>query len=130
MEIKKHEQISLQLEKEKQIKQEINRIKKTYSNLTKEKLKVIDGLIHEAAFIKLSLEELREDLMKNGFTELFEQGEQSFHRERPQCKIYTSFIQKYSVVMKQLIELMEVESKGQESDNLINFLKQNKISKR
>ena len=61
--------ISEQLERERKIKQEINRIKKLYKDLEKDKVKVVEGLITEASFMKLTLQELREDLFKNGMTE-------------------------------------------------------------
>ncbi len=123
------EQFENDLDKEKNIKQEINRIKKLYKEFPKEKTKVLEGLINEAAFIKISLEELRENLLKNGFTEVFEQGEQRFNRERPEVKIYTTFIQRYSNVMKQLIDLLPVEVKKEEADELLEFLNRNKIKK-
>lgn len=121
--------ISEQLEKEKKIKQEINRIKKLYKDFSKDKTKVLEGLMNEAAFMKISLEELRSDLLKNGMTELFVQGEQEFMRERPEVKVYTNFIQKYSVVMKQLIDVLPVEIKQGESDKLMEFIKKGKFKK-
>ncbi|WP_099329895.1 hypothetical protein [Clostridium paraputrificum] len=121
--------ISEQLEKEKKIKQEVNRIKKLYKDFEKDKSKVLEGLINEAAFMKLSLEELRNDLIKNGFTELFEQGDQSFYRERPEVKVYTNFMQKYSVVMKQLIDLLPIEIKKEEADALMEFMKKGRLKK-
>lgn len=123
------EQFEKDLDKEKNIKQEINRIKKLYKDFPKEKSKVLEGLINESAFIKVSLEELRDNLLKNGFTEVFEQGEQRFNRERPEVKIYTTFIQRYSNVMKQLIDLLPVEVKKKEADELLEFLNRNKIKK-
>ena len=123
------EQFEKDLDKEKNIKQEINRIKKLYKDFPKEKSKVLEGLINESAFIKVSLEELRDNLLKNGFTEMFEQGEQRFNRERPEVKIYTTFIQRYSNVMKQLIDLLPVEVKKEEADELLEFLNRNKIKK-
>ena len=122
-------QISEQLEREKKIKQEINRIKKLYKELPKDKLKVIEGLITEASFMKLTLEETRDDLFINGLTELFEQGTQCFNRERPEVKIYTTMIQRYSNVMKQLIDLLPVEEKKDEKDQLLEFLRGGKTSK-
>ena len=122
------EQFEKDLDKEKNIK-EINRIKKLYKDFPKEKSKVLEGLINESAFIKVSLEELRDNLLKNGFTEVFEQGEQRFNRERPEVKIYTTFIQRYSNVMKQLIDLLPVEVKKEEADELLEFLNRNKIKK-
>ena len=121
--------ISEQLEKEKKIKQEMNRVKKLYKDFPKEKAKALEGLIHEAAFMKISLEELRNDLLKNGLTELFEQGEQAFMRERPETGVYTKFIQRYSGVMKQLIDLLPVEIKKEENDKLMEFVKKGKLNK-
>ena len=118
-----------EIDKEKNIKQEVNRIKKLYKEFPKDKIKALEGLINEAAFIKVSLEELRENLLANGFTEVFEQGEQRFNRERPEVKIYTTFIQRYSNVMKQLIDLLPPEVKKEEADELLEFLNRNKIKK-
>lgn len=115
--------------KEKSIKQEIARIKKLYKDFEKDKAKTLEGLIHEAAFMRISLEELRNDLIANGFIEVFTQGEQSFNRERPEVKTYTTFVQRYSVVMKQLIDLLPVEIKKEESDKLMEFIRKGKIKK-
>ena len=123
------EQLKSEIDKEKNIKQEVNRIKKLYKEFPKDKIKALEGLINEAAFIKVSLEELRENLLANGFTEVFEQGEQRFNRERPEVKIYTTFIQRYSNVMKQLIDLLPPEVKKEEADELLEFLNRNKIKK-
>lgn len=119
--------ISEQLDRDRKIKQEINKIKKIFKDFPKDKIKVLEGLINEAAFMKVSLEDTRLDLIKNGLTELFEQGEQSFNRERPEVKIYTTFMQRYSGVMKQLIDLLPVEVKKQESDALMEFIKKGKL---
>ena len=121
--------ISEQLEKEKKIKQEINRLKKLFKDFEKDKAKVLEGLINEAAFMKITLEETRQDLLQNGLTELFEQGEQSFNRERPEVKIYTTFTQRYSGVMKQLIDLLPTELKKEETDELMNFIRKAKLKK-
>ena len=107
----------------------MNRVKKLYKDFPKEKAKALEGLIHEAAFMKISLEELRNDLLKNGLTELFEQGEQAFMRERPETGVYTKFIQRYSGVMKQLIDLLPVEIKKEENDKLMEFVRKGKLKK-
>lgn len=99
------------------------RIKKTYKELPKEKVKVVEGLINEAAFMKITLEETRETLMTEGTTELFEQGEQRFTRKHPCVDIYTTMINRYSTVMKQLIEFMPPEEKKEKTDELMAFVK-------
>ena len=77
--------------------------------------------------MKVSLEDTRADLIKDGLTELFEQGEQSFNRERPEVRIYTTFMQRYSGVMKQLIDLLPIEVEKEEADALMNFIKKGKL---
>lgn len=119
--MKRNEQLERKLEKEKKIKQEINRIKKNYKDLEKEKVKTLDGLLNDAGFLKVSLEEVREVLLKEGLTEVFEQGEQRFNREKPEVKIYKDFLKLYANVMKQLIDLMPVDVKGMELDELAMF---------
>ena len=118
--------ISEQLEKEDKIRKEINRIKKLYKDFNKDKARVLEGLIKEAAFMKVELEELRNDLLITGLTELFVQGEQCFNRERPESKLYTLFIQRYSQVMKQLIEMLPAEEKKEEETNLEKFVQKGK----
>lgn len=126
---KKNEQLFEQLEKEKNIKQEINRVKKLYKDFPRDKVKAIEGLINEAVFMKITLQETREDLIKFGMTEMFEQGSQSFKRERPEVKIYTTLIQRYSNVMKQLIDLLPEQEKNEEKDELTEFLSKGKLKK-
>lgn len=114
------------LEKRDKIKKEMNRLKKLFKEFDKAKSKSLEGLIENAAFMRITLDELREDLLVNGTTELFEQGEQTFNRERPEAKQYTTFIQRYSQVMKQLIDLLPSEVKKQEEDALMEFVKRAK----
>ncbi|TCO69511.1 hypothetical protein [Marinisporobacter balticus] len=109
--------------KEKEIKSEIARVKKLYKKLPKEKTKVLEGLINEAAFMKITLQELRENILEKGTTELFEQGEQKFIRKNPMVEIYTTMISRYSNVMKQLIDLFPEEEKKPEVDALMDFVK-------
>ncbi|EIS9208161.1 hypothetical protein L0858_001452 [Clostridioides difficile] len=118
-----------QLEKEKKIKQEVSRLKKNYKDLEKEKVKILDGLVNEAAFLKISLEETREILTREGLTEIFKQGKQEFERERLQVKIYLNFMKLYSSVMKQLIDIIPSDIKQEEEDELIEFIKKGRLQK-
>lgn len=72
--------------------------------------------------MKVSLENLRNDLISNGFTEVYRNGNQKFDRERPNAKIYTTLVQRYSNVMKQLIDLMPIEAIENEKDGFFEFI--------
>ncbi|MFE6232534.1 hypothetical protein ACFVL4_15255 [Bacillus subtilis] len=95
-----------QEEKEKMIRKESNKLKKILKNLDGDKFKVADGLIQEAAFMKVTLQETREVIDREGILELFEQGSQKFNREHPATKVYAAMINRYSAICKQLFELL------------------------
>jgi hypothetical protein len=115
--------IEKKMQEEKEIKAEFNRINKIYKELPKEKIKILEGLIDEAAFMKITLKGLRNTLHEEGVTELFEQGEQKIIRRHPCMDIYTTMVNRYSIIMKQLIDLFPPEEKKEEVDKLMNFVK-------
>ena len=121
--------ISEQLEREEKIKKEINKFKRIYKDIKKDKFKTLETLISNAAFLKVSLEEMKSDILENGLEEWFEQGSQCFKRERPIVKTYSTFIQRYATVMKILIDAMPEGNDKKEKDELSEFLKRGKIKK-
>lgn len=111
-------------EKEKHIKKELNRLKKIFAALPEDAKRVADGLIHEAAFMRVTLEETRAVIDREGVIERFEQGKQRFLREHPATKVYTALINRYQGVMKQLIDLLPDEEKTKQGvDELMEFVK-------
>lgn len=119
-----------QLEKEKLIKAETNKFKKIFKGISKDKAKTLETLIGNAAFLRINLETLQQDLLENGLTELFEQGEQAFMRERPEVKVYSTFLQRYTGVMKQLIDCMPEDDKKDNGNELMEFLNKSKVKKK
>src|SRR5690606_26480354 len=93
-------------EKEKRIKREEARLKKIFADLPEDIRRVAEGLIKEAAFMRVTLEETRAVIDREGVIERFEQGAQRFLREHPATKVYAAMINRYSAVVKQLIDLL------------------------
>lgn len=120
--------VSEQLEKEKKIRAEKNRIAKIYKNINMDKdiTKVLDGLISDAAFMRVSLEEVKLKLIKEGMMEKFVNGSQEFMREKPEAKLFLNFMKQYSNTMKQLIDLMPVQVKDEEQNELLQFFQSGK----
>lgn len=52
--------------------------------------------------MKVSLDDLWGNLLENGTTEVFQQGHDSFTRERPESKIFTARDKSYQSIIKQL----------------------------
>lgn len=119
---KENEQLNLKLDREERIKAEEKRIKKLYKDFPKSKRDFLDGLISSSAFLKVHLEDMQNDLLKNGMFEIFEQGSQRFERERPQTKTYSTYIQKYAGVQKQLIDILPSEVQKKETNDLAKFM--------
>lgn len=80
---------------------------KIFKDIDEKRKATTKGLIQRAAFMRVSLEDLEEDLNQHGFTEWFSQGEQNpYQRERPAAKIYNTMNVSYQKIVKQLTDLL------------------------
>ena len=84
-----------------------------YSGLPANKKAVAEGLIVEAARLRVLLDELFEDIRENGATELFTQSEKTapYEKERPAAKLYATYNKNYQSIIKQLNDLTPPETK-------------------
>jgi len=111
-------------EKQKAIKKEIRKLRRLFKNLPKDKKKAAEGLIQEAAFMKVTLEETRYIIDCEGIIENFEQGAQKFKREHPATKVYNTMINRYAAVCKQLFDMVPDPDAGKQAqDELMAFVK-------
>ena len=111
-------------EKAKRIKRELTRLRKSFKPLPEDKRRLAEGLMQEAAFMRVTLEETREIIDREGVIELFEQGKQRFLREHPATKVYASLVNRYSAVVKQLVDLLPDPNPGQDATHeLMEFVK-------
>ena len=91
----------------RRIAAEERRLSKIFKDIEEKRKATARGLIQRAAFMRVSLEDLEEDLNKNGFTEWFSQGDQEpYQRERPATKIYNTMNVSYQKIVKQLTDLL------------------------
>lgn len=118
-------------EKDEAIKKEVRRLRKILKTIPPAHMKAADGLIHEAAFMRVTLAETRYVIDQRGVLDLFVQGEQSFVREHPATKVYGTLINRYTVVCKQLFDLLPEPPKPGEGgpDPLVTFLNKGRRKK-
>lgn len=112
-------------EKKKRINKEKNRLKKQYKEIEEKTKQVIEGLIERAAFMRVSLDELEEDLNIYGFTEWFSQSEnqEPYLRKRPQADVYNSMNTAYQKIIKQLTDLLPKNNQNTEKiDDFNDFV--------
>lgn len=88
-------------------KKEIERLNAIYKNLPENNREVVQGLIVQAARLRVRLDKLWRDLRKNGETELFSQSDKTepYMRERPESKIFTATDKNYQAIIKQLNDI-------------------------
>ena len=67
---------------------------------------VAEKLIAEIAFMEDTLNGLRRHIEKNGAIDHFKQGQQEFDRESPAVKTYNTMIQRYSLIYRQLTDML------------------------
>ena len=96
------------------IAKEEKRLRKVFDALPPNKKAIVDGLIVEAARLRVLLDALYADIEENGATELFRQSEKvpPYTKERPEAKQYKDFNKNYQSIIKQLTELAPAEVKA------------------
>ena len=112
------------LDRYKLVGEEKAKLLKQFSALPTKQKNIVDGLIERAAFMRIMLAGLEEDIKKNGEFELFTQSDavKPYQRKRPAVDIYNASIKNYSSIIKQLTELLPAENSAAE-DELLDFLK-------
>ena len=77
-----------------------------------ERKKSADSLIHNAAFMAITLQDLQKDINENGTTERYQNGANQYGiKKSSSVEIYNVMIKNYSQIMKQLYELLPKEVK-------------------
>ena len=116
-----------ELTKDERVKKEFNRLKRLYKDLPKDVLYLVEGLLYEAADLRVRLEDIRQDLDDNGYDEMFSQSpdQEPYERERPQARRYIAMNKNYQSIMKQLgdrLPKVELPTKEPESDGFDEFV--------
>ena len=87
---------------------EIKRLTEIYKGLPPKQFALAQGLIAEAARLRVRLDKLWEGLTENGEVEMFSQSENTdpYERERPASRIYTATNKSYQSIIKQLNDMI------------------------
>lgn len=118
-----------ELTKEERIKKELNRLKKIFKNIPENSKKNTEGLLENAAFMRISLQDLALDLRENGMTEMFSQSEKAlpYERTRPSADLYNKLNVSYQKIIKQLTDLLPTKDKVNEPiDDFDDFVLERK----
>lgn len=81
-------------------------------------------LIEELSFMEATLQTLKKQIAEGGVVEEFNQGKQNFIRESPALKAYNTTVQRYSVMYRQLTDLIGKSQEAEKSNAVYDFLKE------
>lgn len=99
----------MDITKLEQEKREYDRLAKLYRDIPTNKRELVEGLLQEASRLKVSLDELWDDIQTNGNVEVDEHGKE---KERPSSAIFTSRDKSYRACIKHLDELLPAKSEA------------------
>ncbi|MFA5130274.1 MAG: hypothetical protein WC477_05170 [Patescibacteria group bacterium] len=82
---------------------ELERLRSLFSSVDETKTKLVDNLLEQAAFMKVELGVLQEQIRKYGSVQVSSKGSQ---RQTEAAKYYTKLINSYGTVIKALNSIM------------------------
>ena len=115
-------------EKQKAVRKIKNRLRKLFSeNLDKPTLDAFADLLDNIAFMSFSLSELREEILKTGYIEHYDNGGgQTGTKDSAAVRTYNNTIKSYNTLVKTALSLLPESERKDTKDKLAEFLMKGK----
>ena len=105
------------------VNNEIARLTKLFKDIEANRRLTVKGLIEEASYMKITLQELKVEIDKSGPIDEMPQGEYSILREHPALKAYNTMVQRYTNIIDKLTNLHpKAEIKKEVDDGFDEFV--------
>ena len=102
---------------------DLRKLRKILKLVPADRKDIAEKLIQRITFMAGVLDDLQEQIQRNGTIDHFKQGAQEFDRESPALKSYNTTIQRYSLLYKQLVDLLpppEIDTK--KKNEVLDFI--------
>ncbi|MCQ2087987.1 MAG: hypothetical protein MJZ37_08025 [Bacilli bacterium] len=103
------EDLSIYSEKQRKnkIKAEKKRLEDIFSNIDTSRKKLVESLIEDAAFQRITLEETRAIISRDGIIETYQNGaNQKGIKKSSAVEVYDKLVNTYSKIIKQLCDML------------------------
>ena len=119
-----YDSISEYLEKNKRIKKEVNRLKRLFRGIDENKKKLVFTTIEDVAFLTITMQDLRENIIRDGSTVEYKNGENQYGtKQSPDAQLYLQMSQKQTQAMKILVDCLPKTTKTiKENDGFEDFV--------
>lgn len=107
------------LEKHKRIKDEAARLRRLFSKIDPKKKQLVFSTIDDVAFMTITMQDLRETIIRDGTTVEYKNGENQYGtKQSPDAQLYLQMSQKQTQAMKILVDcLPKTEKVVQQKDD-------------
>lgn len=100
-------QIYSEKQRKAKIKKEKKRLEEIFKNIETNRSKIVESLIADAAFQRVTLEETREIINRDGVIEVYQNGaNQKGIKKSSAVEVYDKMVNTYSKIIKQLCDLL------------------------
>ena len=98
--------------KKTRIKRELDRLNRIFEDLPENKRELIAPLIENSAFMKVTLEDLKDEMDRNGCTEEYKNGQNQFGvKVSAATQAYNTMIKNYNTVNERLEKVLPPEKR-------------------
>ncbi|WP_438723677.1 helix-turn-helix domain-containing protein [Enterococcus sp. DIV1420a] len=106
---------------ENRVTLEKDRLEKIFNKIPRDSLNLVEGLIIQAARLKILLDDNWKDIIENGEYEKFRQSENqiAYDRKRPIVENYDNRDKTYQAIIKQLTDLLPQNVKADKKSKLL-----------
>lgn len=104
------------------ISSDMKKLKTILKQIPEDRQPIGNSLYNEIVFMEKTLNTLKNQVDEEGPVSMFKQGKQEFLREHPALKAYNTTIQRYSLLYKQLIDLLPKFEEKHDTDELLDFM--------
>lgn len=114
------------LAKTRRIKKESSRLRRLFKEIDENKKKLVFTTIEDVAFMTVTMQDLRERIVRDGTTCTYKNGENQFGtKQSPDAQLYLQMSQKQTQAMKILVDCLPKNMKvtGQEQDDFKAFVR-------
>lgn len=95
------------LAKTKRIEKEVRRLKRLFNDIDENKKKLVFTTIDDIAFMTITMQDLRETIIRKGTTCVYKNGENQYGtKQSPDAQLYLQLSQKQTQAMKILLDCL------------------------
>ena len=106
------------LEKTKRIKKEVSRLKRLFKEIDENKKKLVFTTIDDVAFMTITMQDLREKIIRDGTTCEYKNGANQYGvKQSPDAQLYLQLSQKQTQAMKILVDCLPKTQKVEVKDD-------------